>query len=132
MPERASDINDVGIRDMAEPNTLEACVSDVIRRVRLLFENFCENQEDINKFAPWAKEMTVMMRATTHTDYVCEYNLVVLMNWRMAVSEHWEKVRDAFRTHEREHYNTLQVKMDSIIPRMQFKILLDKLGELRN
>ena len=40
------------------------------------------------------------------------------------------KWQQELRDHQREHYNTLQVKMDSIIARMQFKILLGKLAEL--
>jgi hypothetical protein len=117
---------------MTEPQTLEACVSEVIGKVKRLFLDLVDGPEKDAEYQPWATEMTAMMRATTESNYICEDNLVVLMNWRMTVSEHWEKVSDAFRAHEREHYNTLQVKMDSIIDRIQFKILMDKLGELRN
>ena len=117
---------------MAEPQTLAVCVCDVIGKVRRLFEDLVDGPAKNAEYQPWAKEMTAMMRATTHDNYICEGNLVALMNWRMAVSEHWEKVSDAFRAHQREHYNTLQVKMDSIIARMQFKILMDKLAEMGN
>ena len=124
------DINDEWICDMAEPKTLETLVSDVVRKVTRFFDDLCENEEHINEFDPWKREMTQMMEETKTPNYICEDNLVILMNWRIAVSEHWEGVRDALRVSQREHYNTLQVKMDSIIARIQLKILLGKLAEV--
>ena len=124
------DINDEWICDMAEGNTLERLVSDVVRQVRRFFDDLCENEEHMHKFEPWKQEMTQMMGETMMANYICEDNLVILMNWRMAVSEHWEKVSNELRVSQREHYNTLQVKMDSIIARIQLKILLGKLAEL--
>ena len=115
---------------MAEGNTLEMLVSGVVHTVRRFFDDLCENEEQIDKFGPWKRESTQIMGATETSNYICEDNLVILMNWRMAVSEHWEEVSDALRVSQREHYNTLQVKMDSIIARIQLKILLGKLAEL--
>ena len=114
---------------MAKPKTLETLVCDVVRNVRHFFEYLCED-EQAHKFEPWKQEMTQMMEETKTPNYICEDNLVILMNWRMAVSEHWEKVSGELRLSQREHYNTLQVKMDSIIARIQLKILLGKLAEL--
>ena len=128
--ELAKHINDVYICDMAGAGTLQTLVARVIGKVSRFFDDLCENEKQQKEFETWKQEMAAMVRATQHTHYICEENLVVLTNWRMAVSERWERVSQELREGRRAHYNTLQVNMDSIIARMQFKILLGKLAEL--
>ena len=128
--ELAKHINDGYICDMAGAGTLQTLVAGVIGEVSRFFDDLCENERQQREFEIWRGEMAAMVRATQNTDYICEENLVVLTNWRMAVSERWERVSQELREGQREHYNTLQVNMDSIIARMQFKILLGKLAEL--
>ena len=115
---------------MDDPKTLETLVAGVIRSVKSLFLDFVGGPEEGASYDLWAAEMDAMIRATTQTNYICEEILVIFMNWRITVSERWESVRQDFRDYQREHYNTLQVKLDSIIARMQFKILLLKLADL--
>ena len=71
-----------------------------------------------------------MRKQTRSADYICENNLVILMNWWVEVTEHWKNVNTSVTEKEGDEYNTLQMMMDNIIIRMRLKILLNKMQDL--
>jgi len=106
-------------------------VSRLIKAVIGLFENVCENEKDQKEYESWKGEMTGMEQETLTPNYICEINLVKLMNLRMVVSERWVDVRMGLKNQDtRDRYVVIQVKMEVIIARIQLEILLVRLKDM--
>jgi hypothetical protein len=110
---------------------LDVQVSRLIQAVIGLFEDLCEDDKDQTAYEPWKQEMTRMQQETQSPTYICEINLVKLMNLRMVVSERWVDARMTLKTENaRDRYAAIQVKMEVIIARMQLQILLVRLHDM--
>ncbi len=107
---------------------LDVQVSRLIKTIIVLFEDLCEDE---TAYEPWKQEMTRMEQETQSPTYICEINLVKLMNLRMVVSERWVDARMTLKTENaRDRYAAIQVKMEVIIARMQLQILLVRLHDM--
>ncbi len=106
-------------------------VSRLIQAVKGLFTDLCEDDKDQTAYEPWKQEMTRMEQETQSPTYICEINLVKLMDLRMVVSERWVDARMTLKTENaRDRYAAIQVKMEVIIARMQLQILLVRLHDM--
>jgi len=110
---------------------LDVQVSRLIQAVIGFFKDLCEDVKDQTAYEPWKQEMTRMQQETQSPTYICEINLVKLMNLRMVVSERWVDARMTLKTENaRDRYAAIQVKMEVIIARMQLQILLVRLHDM--
>ena len=110
--------------------TLPELIHSVVLEVSDFVQEACNIQADLKNFEPWKKKMKEMMHNTRLPNYICEDNLVVLMNWQLDISKLWTDLLTSFRSEKRDEYNNLQMQMHSIISRMQLKILLQRLKRL--
>jgi len=78
----------------------------------------------------WEIKIREMRQSTMQGNYVCEENLVVLMNLQIDFSILWTNMLQAFRSEQIDTYNNLQMQIKSMISRMQLKILLQRMDHL--
>ena len=78
----------------------------------------------------WEIKIREMRQSTMQGNYVCEENLVVLMNLQIDFSILWTNMLQSFRSEQIDTYNNLQMQIKSMISRMQLKILLQRMDHL--
>jgi hypothetical protein len=59
--------------------------------------------------------------------YVCEDNLVSLMDFQIAFGRLWTNMLPSFISARMLEYNRLQLELNSLISRMQWAILLQRM-----
>jgi len=116
----------------ASIQTLEQLICDVLRQVKDFVEEACCIEADPKDFQPWNANIREMMQSTRNPSYICEENLEVLMNFQISFTKLWTDLQTTFREREMDRYNNFQMQMNSIISRMQLKILLQHLERLHH
>jgi hypothetical protein len=107
--------------------TLPELVADVLLEVLHFVETACGVQGDPKDFAPWQNRLGAMRHHTTLAAYVCEDNLVALMNLQILFGKLWTNMLPSFISERMLEYSNLQLELNSIISRMQWAILLQRI-----
>ncbi len=108
--------------------TLPGLVAEVLLEVRDFVETACDEQEHQIDFAFWQRRLGAMRHSTTLAAYVCEENLVFLMDLQIHLGKLWtHKTVESFRSAHMPEYSNLQLELNSIISRMQWAILLQRI-----
>jgi hypothetical protein len=110
--------------------TLPELIYKVLLDVQNFIEVACRLKEDRKDFETWGTQIREMRQSTENPNYVCEENLVLLMNLQIDFSNLWSNMLLSFRSGQIDNYNHLQMKMQNIISRMQLKILLQRMENL--
>ncbi len=113
-----------------QTKTLPELIYKVLLDVRYFVEGACRVKEDLKDFGPWDIKFIEMRESTEKPNYVCEENLVLLMNLQIDFSDLWTNMLQSFRSKQIDNYSHLQMEMNNIISRMQLKILLHRMEHL--
>lgn len=103
---------------------LENDLASVILKVTEFFEDLDGHP------IVWSEDASRLRKATKTADYICENNLVILLNWWGVVTEDWNHVKMSLRYENINEFDKLKMMMDNIITRMRLKILLNKMQDL--
>ena len=104
---------------------LQEELASVILKVKEFFEDDLDEHQIV-----WSEDASRLRKATKTPDYICENNLVTLMNWWGVVTEDWNNVKKSLEYESINKFQTLKMMMDNIITRMRLKILLNKMQDL--
>jgi hypothetical protein len=108
--------------------TLPGLVAEVLLEVRDFVETACDVPELQNYYTLWEKKWQTIRRSTEQQGYVCEENLVVLMDFQIQISQLWtHRQTESFRSAHMPQYSNLQLELNSLISRMQWAILLQRM-----
>jgi hypothetical protein len=107
--------------------TLPGLVARVLVEVRDFVETACAVREDPKDFAPWERRLGAIRYSTTLAGYVSEDNLVFLMDLQILFGKLWTNMLESFRSAHMPKYSNLQLELNSLISRMQWAILLQRI-----
>jgi hypothetical protein len=113
-----------------QTKTLPELIYNMMGEILHFVEMACCLKNNPQNFTPWSTKIRAIRLSTQNTNYVCEENLEVLMNFQLELSELWRIMQESFRTEQIYNYNNLQIQIKSMISRMQLKILLHRMEHL--
>jgi hypothetical protein len=96
--------------------TLPGLVAEVLAQVWHFVETACGVQADPKDFAPWQKRLGAMRHSTTLAGYVCEENLVFLMDLQIKLGKLWTNMLPSFISERMFEYSHLQRNSTASFP----------------